>query len=127
VFAGQVLQVFFDQVLGDRPVAAPEVEAADVAQVRLLGQPGAERAGAGQQALQHRGEIRDQVPEESVAVLLQEDLNTVVFLGDIFLNGSHVDCACLVVFNQPQNNFWRKSAKPVRYIANVTKYIFCYV
>ena len=55
----QMLQVFFDQGLIDRPIAAPLVEAQHIAAVGTLGEHRTERTGGAELVVEHAGEVRD--------------------------------------------------------------------
>ena len=70
----QILQVFFDQDLIDRPVAAPLVEAQHVTAVGALGEHRAERSGSAELVGKHAGEVRNETVQETVAVLDKHNL-----------------------------------------------------
>jgi hypothetical protein len=69
-----MLQVFFDQGLIDRPIAAPLVEAQHIAAVGTLGEHRTERTGGAELVVEHAGEIWDEAVQETVAVLDEHNL-----------------------------------------------------
>ena len=70
----QILQVFFDQGLIDRPVAAPLVEAQHIATVRALGENRTECTGGAELVVEHAGKVRDETVQETVAMLDEYNL-----------------------------------------------------
>ena len=74
VLSRQILEVFFDQGLIDRPAAAPQIKAQHVAAIGALGEHRAEDAGGAELVIKHAGEVRDEPVQETVAVLDKYDL-----------------------------------------------------
>ena len=70
----QILQVFFNQGLIDRPIAAPQVKAQHIAAIGALGEDRTERSCGTQLVIEHAGEARDETVQETITVLNEYNL-----------------------------------------------------